>query len=494
MQQGSLEWTEKYRPTRLRDVVGNDEAIRELDAWAETVLRPKSKKAAVLHGPAGCGKTSAAYALAAEKGWEVIELNASDKRSAGAIKGIVGPASTSTTFTHATRLIILDEADNLHGNEDRGGARAITEIVKKSTQPILLTANDKFKMGQGLLRSCKVIQFQRIKPGTVFRVLKRISERAGIGIDDSALIALAKNSRGDLRSAVNDLQALAMAESDVARISAADIATGGRDIEEDIFDVLKLIFGVDSKELQAALSALYGLDKTPEESIQWIYKNFAYEYDDESFLHGLQYLSRADMFLGRVRQRENYKFWRYASGLMAGGVLSAKEIQEGKRGRVQRQRRFYSPWFRARMPEGEVRKSGPMQDELAKKIAAYNKVPRSYALFFVVPFLPLFFKDERKAAEITASLHLDVPQIAFLLGDTDKKKAKSLYEAATKVTTGRAEETVKRVARRVKPEVKENEDQEKKRVKTREAEIEEKVEEEEQEQEAKNQKTLTDFF
>jgi replication factor C large subunit len=493
MQQGSPEWTEKYRPKRLRDVVGNEKAVAELGAWAETVLRPKSKKAAILHGPAGCGKTSAAYALAAEKGWEVIELNASDKRSAGAIKGIVGPASTSTTFSHATRLIILDEADNLHGNEDRGGARAITEIVKQSTQPILLTANDKFKMGQGLLRSCTVIQFQRIKPGTVFRVLKRISERAGIGIDDSALIALAKNSRGDLRSAVNDLQALAMAESDVARISEADIATGGRDIEEDIFDVLKLIFGVDGAELQAALSALYSLDKTPEESIQWIYKNFTYEYDDESFLHGLQYLSRADMFLGRVRRRENYKFWRYASSLMAGSMLSAKDIREEKRGRSQRQRRFYSPWFRARMPEGEARKSGPIQEELARKIAAYSKVPRSYALFFVVPFLPLFFKDGQKTVELTASLHLDIPQIAFLLGNADKEKAKSLYEAATKVAAGRAEEPVTRIARSAKPDGKEKEDQEKKRGKTREAEIEEKSEEED-ETEKKNQKTLTDFF
>lgn len=201
------------------------------------------------------------------------------------------------------------------------------------------------------------------------------------------------------------------------------------------------------------------------------------------------------MFLGRVRRRENYKFWRYASGLMAGGVLSAKDMQEEKRGRSQRPRRFSPPWFRARMPAGEVRKSGPLQDELAKKISAYSKVPRSYALFFVVPFLPLFFKDDRKAEELTASLHLDVPQITFLLGDTNKEKAKSLYEAATKVTTERAEAPVTRIARSAKPDVKEEkEDQEKKRVKTREAEIEEKSEREEEEQEPKDQKTLTDFF
>jgi len=77
MRGSSVEWTEKYRPKKLREVVGNDKAIEELSAWAEDVFKAKSKKGAILHGPAGCGKTSAAYALAAEKGWEVIELNLS---------------------------------------------------------------------------------------------------------------------------------------------------------------------------------------------------------------------------------------------------------------------------------------------------------------------------------------------------------------------------------------------------------------------------------
>ena len=490
MRGSSVEWTEKYRPKKLRDVVGNEKAIEELSKWAENVFKAKSKKAVIFHGPAGCGKTSAAYALASEKGWEVIELNASDQRNAGVIKSIVGPASTSNTFSHTTRLIILDEADNLHGNEDRGGTKAITEIVKKSTQPIILTANDKYKMGQGLLRNCKVIKFERIKPGTVFRVLRRISDDAGIGIDDSALIRLAKNTHGDLRSAINDLQALSMAGSKLRRIGEQDIATGGRDIEEDIFGALKIIFGAEGYELQNALSALYSLDKTPEESIPWVYKNFSYEHDDESFLHGLRYLSRADTFLGRVRRRENYKFWRYASSLMACGVLSAKEMQEGNGsgGERHKQQYFRSPWQRARMQEGEERKSGPMQDAIANKVAAYCKVPRSYALFFVVPFLPIFFDNERKATEITASLRLDVPQIAFLLGDIDKERAKRIYQDAFAVSSKRVKERVTEVESTIKVEVRDE-----KQVKPRETEIGEKGEEGEEE-ETKNPKTLTDFF
>jgi replication factor C large subunit len=485
MQGNSEEWTEKYRPKRLRKVVGNEKAVEELKEWADGVYMAKSKKAAILHGPPGCGKTSAAYALASEHGWEVIELNASDKRSAGAIKSIVGPASTSNTFSRTTRLIILDEADNLHGNEDRGGTKAITEIVKKNTQPIILIANDKRKMGQALQRNCKVIKFNRIEEKMVSQVLKKISRVEGIEVEDKALHALAENANGDLRSAINDLHAISL--SKFGKINERDIATGERDIEEDIFEVLKKIFGVEGYEMQEALSSLYSLDKTPEETINWIYKNFAYEYDEESFLHGLHYLSRADTFLGRVKRRENYKFWRYASSLMVCGVLSAKEMQGVERygWQRQRQRYFRSPWQRARGQGGEDRKSAPIREEIAKRIAEYCKVPLSYARFFVVPFLKFFFEDERKAVDITASLRLDVPQIVFLVGDTDKEreeKAKRIYHDAFAIAVEKGKQRI------TGEEVGKEEIIKTKEVETVAAEGEEK------EKEVKNQKTLADFF
>lgn len=420
MQESSAEWTEKYRPNKLNEVVGNEKAIEELKSWADAVV--KSKKAVILHGPPGCGKTSAAYALAVERNWEVIELNASDQRNAGAIKSIVGPATASNTFSKATRLIILDEADNIHGNEDRGGTKAITEIVKRSTQPIILIANDKLGMGRTLLRNCKLINFQRIQTGTVFRLLKEISNAEGLAIDDEVLLIMAKNANGDLRSAINDLLAISMSE---LNLEAGSIATDCRDLEEDIFAALKKIFG--GYDMQEALTSLYRLDKTPEESIQWLHKNFSYQYNnDKSFLHGLQYLCRADMFLGRARRRENFKFWRYTSSLMVCGLLSAKEMQSEKRV----PRYFRSPWQREQRTVESI-KSIPVNEDIIKKIAEYCKVPVSYARFFVVPFLTFFFHDMQKAADITASLQLQVPQIASLIGGADKEeKAKRIYQRA----------------------------------------------------------------
>ncbi|MBE0516846.1 MAG: replication factor C large subunit [Methanophagales archaeon] len=487
MRESSVEWTEKYRPKKLRDVLGNEEAIEKLTEWSEEVFKAKSKKAALLVGPAGCGKTSAAYALASEREWEVIELNASDQRSEGVIKRIVGPASTSTTFSQTTRLIILDEADNLHGKEDRGGTKAITEIVKRSTQPLILTANDKYKMGKGLLRGCKTIEFKRLDERIISRALRKISRSEGIEIESKALHALIENAHGDLRSAINDLQALSMSDLKLEGISEGEIATGERDVEEDIFEVLKKIFGMDGYELQEALSSLYALDKTPEESIQWIYKNFSYGYDEESFLHGLRYLSRADIFLGRVRRRENFKFWRYASSLMACGVLSAQEMQVGKRAGWERRKQQYfrSPWQRQQR-SGEERKSAPIREEIAKKVANYCKVPLSYARFFILPFLTILFGDERKAAEITASLRLEVPHIAVLVSDTDEggeEKTKRIYQDALAIAVRKGKERVVEAA--VGDEV----------IKPRKAvSVKEEGEEGEEGEEAKNQKTLADFF
>ncbi|MCK4398577.1 MAG: replication factor C large subunit [Methanophagales archaeon] len=527
MQGNSEEWTEKYRPKTLRAVVGNEEAIEELKKWAEGVhnRNPKSKKAVILHGPPGCGKTSAAHALASERGWEVIELNASDKRSAGIIKKIVGQASTSNTFGKTLtsrprlRLIILDEADNLHGNEDRGGKRAITDIVKRTQQPIILIANDKRKMGQALQRNSKVIEFKRIEERTIIRkVLKRICRAEGIEVENKALHMLIENANGDLRSAINDLHAISI--SKFGKITEDDIATGGRDVEEDISEVLKKIFGVEGYDMQEALSSLYSLDSTPDMSIQWIYKNFAYEHDKESFLHGLHYLSRADTFLGRVKRRENYKFWRYASSLMACGVLSAEEMQYAGKGGWQRKKipsYFKNPWQRERVrgqwqgQSGEYMKSAPIREEIAKKTAEYCKVSRSYARFYVVPFLSFFFRDARKAAEITASLRLNVPQIAFLVSDADEdreEKAKRIYQDAYAIpepeVVGEMEERVKRDKKVVeaKAEAEAIVEVEKGEIielpeerKTVVVESEGKDEEEgEEEKEMKNQKTLTDFF
>src|SRR5688572_28853318 len=138
------------------------------NAWHEG--KPE-KKAVLLHGPPGAGKTSVALALANEFGWGIVELNASDVRSGPAIKRIAGAGALHETFSDTgeffssakgkRKLIILDEADNLYerggesatvGDEnfsDRGGRRAILETIAAAQQPIVLIANDASQLTRG---------------------------------------------------------------------------------------------------------------------------------------------------------------------------------------------------------------------------------------------------------------------------------------------------------------------------------------------------------
>ena len=85
----SQDWTEKYRPKTLSDVVGNPKAVGELKAWAESWSRgTPSKKAVVLMGSPGVGKTTSAEALANDMGWGILEMNASDQRTGDAIRSV----------------------------------------------------------------------------------------------------------------------------------------------------------------------------------------------------------------------------------------------------------------------------------------------------------------------------------------------------------------------------------------------------------------------
>lgn len=311
-------WTEKYRPSKISQVVGNKEAVTEFLAWIETWRKGRpSKKAALLYGPPGVGKTSLVHAFAKENGWEVIELNASDFRTREVIERVVGAASTLGSITGATgRIILVDEVDGIDVRADTGAVQALTRLIGETRVPIVLVANDPWDPKLAALREmCQLIQFRRIPKPTVASVIKKIAMSEGLKISEDKIKEIAEKSGGDLRSALNDLQIAA----------AADLEVAERDREKEIFAALTAVF--HSGKYSEAVAALQNLDLEPAEFFTWVLDNVPDQLTVEDLASAMEFLSKADLFLQRVNLKQSWGLLRYAIPLMTAGVAVSKKAK-----------------------------------------------------------------------------------------------------------------------------------------------------------------------
>src|SRR5437016_12465822 len=113
-------WTIKYKPRTSKEVAGNKPAIEKLRDWIDSWSKGRPSKAAVLlYAPAGVGKTSVTEALARARGGDLVENNASDKRSRDIIAKVAGQASTQSTIFSRGRLIRVDEIDGTNLGADQ---------------------------------------------------------------------------------------------------------------------------------------------------------------------------------------------------------------------------------------------------------------------------------------------------------------------------------------------------------------------------------------
>lgn len=433
-EEARLDWAEKYRPARLADVVGNDAAVKALRRWAETF--GSGKKAAILYGGPGIGKTSAALALARDMGWDYVEMNASDQRTKDAVNRIAGAASKSGTFGGAgeRRLLVLDEADNLHGNYDRGGEAAIIGVIKNTDQPIILIANDFYALSRPLRDAAEQIPFRALLSASIVKALKRVCAAEAIRCQPEALMKIAERT-SDLRSALNDLQAAAMGRDEV---TLADVATGDRDVPESIFRVMGLIFRGDDPG--RARRAVMELDESPEDLVGWVDENLPREYRDDDLERGFDALSRADVYLGRVRRRMDYGMWRYASFMMVAGVNRSRRRRYGG------YTRYSAPTYWQKL--GRARGGRALRDSLAAKIGGYCHTSRREARAYYLPLLRALFADEENAAALAARLRLDEDEITFLL-DAEKpsKKAQRVHAKSRELAGREAEREIDAFAR-----------------------------------------------
>jgi replication factor C large subunit len=326
-----MPWTEKYAPQKVADVIGQKKAVEQFLIWLKT-WKP-GKKAALFHGSAGTGKTSLVEALGKEKNLEIIELNASDYRSASQIKEVLGQSTKQKSLFKKGKIFFIDEIDGLAGREDRGGVGEIIKIIKESQYPIILTANNPWDVKLRSLRSyCQLIQFGKVFYWDIIKKLQYICEKEKIKCSKEIIQQIAKRCGGDLRSAINDLETLAR---DKKEITLQDLESlGNREREMNIFDVLKIIF--KTKTAMSAKLSIQNLDKDPDEIFLWIEQNVINEYEKpDEIAKAYEMLSRADLFKNRIKVRQDWKFEKYMIDLMTAGVALAKKEMYRKFSRYQ---------------------------------------------------------------------------------------------------------------------------------------------------------------
>ena len=306
------------------DVAGNKTAIEKLrewiDSWSEG--RP-TKRAALLYGPAGVGKTTVSEALAQERGWDLVEINASDKRSGEILSKIAGLASTQSTLFSKGRLILLDEVDGVNLREDHGAITTILQIIKDTQYPLILTANDPWDPKIRPLReACLQIELKRLGVRDGLPLLKSILSKEGVKTTDDALRFIIDKDCGDIRSILNDIQLLSgrnrtLTMDDVNLLS-------GRDRTESVFEVLRVIF--NSRTVAAARRALSISDLDQEMLFQWIFENAPYQIPKPDELErAISALADADMYFARIRKTQSWHLLSYALDLMTAGVAVAKQ-------------------------------------------------------------------------------------------------------------------------------------------------------------------------
>jgi DNA polymerase III delta prime subunit len=515
-----LPLSERLRPSRLSDVLGNARAVSKLLEWGKswaTATAPPRHRAALLVGPPGVGKTTAAHAIAREFGWTVVEMNASDARNQGAIDQVAGRAAITHTLgdtgryrtpAHGGRtLILLDEADSLTGRatedasrkpsplslrdflrgrygsveslnrgwrlgetgrpaafagwtevpttpgraafgrlaeaqadvtdwrgsgkpadlSDRGGLGAIARLVRETRQPLVLTVND----DRTLTRYSPVFRsgvarltFDRLDDREMLAFVRRVAVSEGLAITPAAAEAVVRRSRGDLRAAANDLEAIAPLPAGPLQESVL----GARDAQTEIGELVEDVFAHPRFYRNAEIRNR--VDATPDDVLPWFEESASrLAQTPAGRAAGTEAIARAERHLARARRYRVFGLWSHASELMTGGASVALADAGGARiGRAA------FPSFLGEM--GRSKSSRAIRRTTLDKADARLHLSRRKGAESTLPFLEAVFgapgvRDGPMFAlrkGIVSDLGLTAEEVGFLAGvEPDAEGIQALF-------------------------------------------------------------------
>ncbi len=246
-------WIEKYRPATLDEVVGQEAITSRLSGYVEQEDLPHL----LFSGPAGVGKSSAAIAIAHERygeDWEqnFLELNASDERGIDVVRDRIKNFARSSFGGYDYRVIFLDEADSMTGDA-QSALRRTMEQFSHNTR-FILSCNYSSQIIDPIQSRCAVFRFSPIPDEAVAERIREIAETEGIELADDGVDALVYAADGDMRKAINALQAAAVLGDTVDEEAVYTITSTAR--PEDIQEMVEAALEGDFTMARSVLDEL----------------------------------------------------------------------------------------------------------------------------------------------------------------------------------------------------------------------------------------------
>ena len=234
-------WVDRYAPDAIASVCGNKGQVEGLQRWLRNWARSAKSnfrmagadgrgvfRAALLHGPPGVGKTTAAHLIAKLEGYDVVESNASETRNKKlletSLRGVLDTTSLHGYFAADGKkvdaskrklLFIMDEVDGMSAG-DRGGVGALAAVAKKTNVPIIMICNDRGSQKMKPLVSVTA-EFKFIRPTTdmIRGRIATILYREGMKLPTSIVNALIEGCSGDIRQIINMISTVKLDNKDL---------------------------------------------------------------------------------------------------------------------------------------------------------------------------------------------------------------------------------------------------------------------------------------